>query len=108
MKSSERSLWSRTAEERAAPSRLKSVARARPDGYTLFMAALPQIAILPAIRKTPYDPVKDFEPISIIATNPFVLVVNKDFPGKTLAGFVSLCSRSTQRACLFISGCRQP
>ncbi len=67
----------------------EAVARARPDGYTLFMAALPQIAILPAMRKTPYDPVKDFEPISIIATNPFVLVVNKDFPAKTLAEFVS-------------------
>jgi len=67
----------------------EAVARAQPDGYTLFMAALPQIAILPAMRKTPYDPVKDFEPISIIATNPFVLVVNKDFPAKTLAEFVS-------------------
>jgi tripartite-type tricarboxylate transporter receptor subunit TctC len=70
----------------------EAVARAQHDGYTLFMAALPQIAILPAMRKTPYDPVKDFEPISIIATNPFVLVVNKDFPAKTLAEFVSYVS----------------
>jgi tripartite-type tricarboxylate transporter receptor subunit TctC len=67
----------------------ETVARARPDGYTLLMAALPVMAIVPAMRKTPYDPVKDFEPISIVATNPFVLVVSKDFPAKTVTEFVS-------------------
>jgi tripartite-type tricarboxylate transporter receptor subunit TctC len=67
----------------------EAVAHAAPDGYTLFMAALPQIAIVPAMSKTRYDPVKDFAPISIIGTNPFVLAVNQNFPAKTLAEFVA-------------------
>src|SRR3954463_5149719 len=41
------------------------VARAEPDGYTLFSAATPQLAIVPHVQKINYDPVKDFAPISI-------------------------------------------
>jgi tripartite-type tricarboxylate transporter receptor subunit TctC len=63
-------------------------ARAEPDGYTLFIAALPVMAIVPAMMKVRYNPQKDFAPISNIATNPFVLVVNKDIPVKTLQEFV--------------------
>jgi tripartite-type tricarboxylate transporter receptor subunit TctC len=65
------------------------VARSAPDGYTLFMAALPQIAVFPAMTKTSYDPVKDFAPVSDIGTNPFVLTVNPGFAAKTLTEFVS-------------------
>jgi tripartite-type tricarboxylate transporter receptor subunit TctC len=64
------------------------VAHAPADGYTLFLAATPQIATLPALTKTPYDPVKDFDPVSNVGTNPFVLTVNPDFPSKTLKDFV--------------------
>jgi tripartite-type tricarboxylate transporter receptor subunit TctC len=64
------------------------VAKAQPDGYTLFIAALPVMAIVPAINTVRYDAQKDFAPISNIATNPFVLVVNKDIPAKTLPEFV--------------------
>ena len=64
------------------------VARAHPDGYTLFVAALPVMAIVPAMMKVRYDPEKDFAPISNIATNPFALVVNKDIPVNTLQDFV--------------------
>lgn len=67
----------------------EAVARAQPDGYTLFVAALPVMAIVPAINKVKYDPIKDFAPISNICTNPFVLVVHKDIPVKTLAEFVA-------------------
>lgn len=62
--------------------------RAPPDGYTLFMAALPVMAIVPAMSKVRYDSQRDFAPISNIATNPFALVVNKDIPVKTLQEFV--------------------
>jgi tripartite-type tricarboxylate transporter receptor subunit TctC len=65
------------------------VAKSQPDGYTLFIAALPVMAIVPAINSVRYDPQKDFAPISNIATNPFVLVVNKDIPVKTLPEFVA-------------------
>jgi tripartite-type tricarboxylate transporter receptor subunit TctC len=65
------------------------VARATPDGYTLLMATQPQIAIIPAMTKAAYDPVKDFVPISNIGTNPFVLVVRPGIPANTVADFVS-------------------
>ena len=64
------------------------VARSTHDGYTLMMAALPQIAILPVLQKTNYDPIKDFAPISNVASNPFCLVVNPQFGPKTIQEFV--------------------
>ena len=64
-------------------------ARAQPDGYTLMMAALPQIAILPVLRKTTYDPQRDFAPISNVASNPFCLMANKNFAPKTISDFVA-------------------
>lgn len=65
------------------------VAKAKPDGYTLFLTALPVMAIVPVINKVRYDSLKDFTPVSNVATNAFVLVVNKDLPIKTLAEFVA-------------------
>ncbi len=65
------------------------VARSSPDGYTLLMSALSQSVLVPIVSKTRYDPVKDFAPISLIGTNPFVLAVTKDLPVRTLAEFVA-------------------
>jgi len=65
-----------------------AVARATPDGYTLMVAALPQIAILPVMQQTNYNPEKDFAPISNIASNPFCLVANPQFEPKTIKEFV--------------------
>lgn len=65
------------------------VARSNPDGYTLFVTAVSVLTIVPKMMKVRYDPIKDFAPISNIATNPFVLVVNKDVPVKTVAEFVA-------------------
>lgn len=64
------------------------VARAAPDGYTLLMAALPQIAVFPAMTRTSYDPVRDFAPVSDIGTNPMVLTVNPKFPPRSITEFV--------------------
>ena len=58
------------------------VARAEPDGYTLFSAATPQLAIVPHVQKINYDPVKDFAPISIVGTNPFALGCNREDAGE--------------------------
>jgi tripartite-type tricarboxylate transporter receptor subunit TctC len=66
----------------------KAVAQAPADGYTILMATLPQIAILPALGHVPYDPMKDFTPISNIASAPFVLMVNKNIPASNLKEFV--------------------
>jgi tripartite-type tricarboxylate transporter receptor subunit TctC len=65
------------------------VARSDPDGYTLFSAATPQLAVVPHVQKIAYDPLKDFAPISIVGTNPFALGCNEKFPPKSLAEFVA-------------------
>jgi tripartite-type tricarboxylate transporter receptor subunit TctC len=67
----------------------ETVATAPADGYMLFMAALPQIAIFPAMIKVQYDPVKDFAPISNVGSNPFALIVNPSFPAKTLPELIA-------------------
>jgi tripartite-type tricarboxylate transporter receptor subunit TctC len=61
-----------------------TVARAPPDGYTLLVASLTQIGVVPALENVSYDPVRDFAPISSIASAPFVLMVRPDFPARTL------------------------
>jgi tripartite-type tricarboxylate transporter receptor subunit TctC len=65
------------------------VARADADGYTLLSAAAPQLAVVPYVQKVPYDPVKDFAPISIVGTNPFALGCNAQLPAKNLSEFVA-------------------
>ena len=58
------------------------VSQAKPDGYVLFMATLASHGINPALYKTDlgYDPVKSFEPISMVAAIPMLLVVNPKLP----------------------------
>jgi tripartite-type tricarboxylate transporter receptor subunit TctC len=65
------------------------VAQSAPDGYTLFFAASPQIAIVPQVQKVTYDPRKDFAPVSIFGTGPFILGISSSIPAKTLAEFVT-------------------
>ena len=65
------------------------VAKSPPDGYTLFLATLPQMAILPAMTKTRYDPVKDFIPVSIVGRNMFLLAINPSVPARSLREFVA-------------------
>jgi tripartite-type tricarboxylate transporter receptor subunit TctC len=67
----------------------EAVARGPADGYTLVMGNLPQMVIIPAMSATRYDPQKDFAPISIVGSNPFVLCVNANIPVHTLAEFIS-------------------
>ena len=67
------------------------VAKSTPDGYTLLLGATTTHGINPVINsKLPYDPVKDFTPISLVATIPHVLVVNTAFPANSLAEFVKV------------------
>jgi len=64
------------------------VAKAPPDGYTLFLSAVSQIAIVPFIQKVNYDPVRDFAPVSNVGTNPFVLGVHVSVPVSNVQEFV--------------------
>ena len=65
------------------------VLKADPDGYTLFFATLSQIAILPYTNAITFDPHKDFKPVSIVATSPFVITSGTQVPAKSLAQFIA-------------------
>jgi tripartite-type tricarboxylate transporter receptor subunit TctC len=67
----------------------EAVARAPADGYTLFLASLPQIAIMPAVMTTSFDPLRDLSPICLVTTTPLALVVHPGLPAKTVAEFVA-------------------
>ena len=66
-------------------------AKSAPDGYTLLLTTTAIYAILPNLRKNlPYDPVRDFVPITRIATASNVLVVNNELPAKNIIQLVKL------------------
>ena len=55
--------------------------KAEPDGYTLLLGQSGPISINPAVYKNlPYDPVKDFAPITMTTAYPYILVVNSKLP----------------------------
>lgn len=63
----------------------EAAARSAPDGYTLLMATVGTHGINPAIfAKLPYDPVKDFEPVSLVASTVSILTVNPALPVKSV------------------------
>ena len=67
-----------------------TVVRADPDGYTLLLAASPEVSIAPITMKSmPYDPVRDLQPITGVGQVPFFLVVNPSVPAQTLAEFIA-------------------
>lgn len=71
------------------------VARAKSDGYTLLFSHVGPIAISPSMpNKPPYDPIKDFAPITQIASGPTVLVVRSDFPARNLMELVDFAKNN--------------
>jgi tripartite-type tricarboxylate transporter receptor subunit TctC len=70
---------------------MEAVQRAKPDGYTLILGHVGTLAVNPAMfAKLPYDPIKGFIPVSMIATVPTLLVVNPSLPAKNFQEFVAL------------------
>jgi tripartite-type tricarboxylate transporter receptor subunit TctC len=68
-----------------------AVARAAPDGYTLIMHTTSSGAINAVVYdKLPYDPVKDFAAVSLVARFPLVILVNKDVPVSGMGEFIKL------------------
>src|ERR1017187_6476946 len=68
----------------------EQVARAEPDCYTLLMATSTTLAINKTLyKKLPYDPVKDFTPIALVAAVPFALIINPSLPATTLSEFIA-------------------
>ena len=74
------------------------VAKATPDGYTLLMGTVSTHGASPAIyRKIPYDPVKDFQPITNVMSVPSVFVVNPKMPAKSMREFIAMAKAAPGR-----------
>ena len=70
---------------------MDATARAAPDGHTLAIGALGPLAMNPVLYpKTPFDPVKDFAAVSLLATGPVAIVVHPSVPAKTIRELVAL------------------
>jgi tripartite-type tricarboxylate transporter receptor subunit TctC len=85
------------------------VARGNPDGYTLMMATVASHGINPALyRKIPYNVVKDFAPVTLVATYPLVLAVNPSVPVKTVKDLIAAASAKPGQFRLSSSGTGSP
>jgi len=80
----------RERRRRGRQHRVRQVARVTPDGYTI-MAISTAFLVNPSLyAKVPYDAIKDFAAVTLVAVSPNVVVVNPQVPAKTLPGLVQL------------------
>jgi tripartite-type tricarboxylate transporter receptor subunit TctC len=73
------------------------VAKSAPDGYTLLMGISSSMVVGPVYSKVPYDPVRDFAPISILTVSPFAVVVRPSLPARTVPDLISLAKAQPGR-----------
>lgn len=79
------------------------VARSAPDGYTIFLFNSAN-AIAPSLYKSvPFDPLKDFEPVILISTSPFALVVHPSMPAHSVKDLIAL-AKAKPRGYVYASG----
>ncbi|HWV92486.1 MAG TPA: tripartite tricarboxylate transporter substrate binding protein [Burkholderiales bacterium] len=72
----------------------EAAAKSAPDGYTILLSSIATHALSPNLySRVPYDPVKDFAPITLLGIAPTVLVVNADLPAKTLQELINLAKK---------------
>jgi tripartite-type tricarboxylate transporter receptor subunit TctC len=84
------------------------VARASPDGYTLSLGYWGTHVVNPAIYTLQYDPLKDFEPISLIASNPAVIVSKNALPAGNLRELIAWLKTNSSKATLATVGSGSP
>jgi tripartite-type tricarboxylate transporter receptor subunit TctC len=72
---------------------IEAVARAQPDGYTLLMTASTLALNSVLYRKVPYDPVRDFAPVTLAATAPNILIVHPGVAATSVAELIALAKR---------------
>ena len=73
---------------------MEATARTAPDGYTIVAAITAQLAINPALYKSlPYDPVRDFAPITWFSDGVYILVVHPSLPVRSLKEFLELARK---------------
>src|SRR5690349_9536113 len=74
---------------------MDAVAKAPPDGHTLVIGALGPLAMNPALYpKTPFDPVRGFAAVSLLATGPVVIAVHPSVPATTLKELIELAHKN--------------
>src|SRR5271169_2999091 len=74
------------------------VAKAAPDGYTLLMGASGAMAINPAVyAKLPYDPIRDFAPVSELGSFPLILIVNASSPIKSVGELIAFAKANPDK-----------
>jgi tripartite-type tricarboxylate transporter receptor subunit TctC len=70
---------------------MEAAARAAPDGYTIVLALTAQLAVNVSLyKKLPYDPVRDYAPITLLATGPYLLVVHPSLPVTSVKELIAL------------------
>jgi tripartite-type tricarboxylate transporter receptor subunit TctC len=74
------------------------VARATPDGYTLVLGSWPTHVLNAAIFTLPYDPLSDFEPVSLVSTQPLFIVARKTMPANNLLEFIDWLKANPEKA----------
>jgi tripartite-type tricarboxylate transporter receptor subunit TctC len=73
---------------------MRQVAQAAPDGYTLIFALTAQFAVnVSVFPKLPYDPVRDFDPISTLAVAPYILVTHPSLPATSVQELIALARK---------------
>ncbi len=69
----------------------EAAAKSPPDGYTIYLGNISTLAVNPHLyNKLPYDPIKDFAPVTMAATIPVVLVVHPSLPAKSVKELIAL------------------
>src|SRR6186713_612878 len=68
-------------------------AKSPPDGYTIVIATVGTWAVNPYLYQLPFDPVKDFAPITQVSTSPGVLVVHPSVPVKSVKELIALAKK---------------
>ena len=81
------------------------VAKSPPDGYTLLLADMGALAISPSVYPTlPFDPARDFAPVTMVAYSPHILVVNPAVPANTAQELVALAKAKPGKLNFAVSG----
>jgi tripartite-type tricarboxylate transporter receptor subunit TctC len=73
------------------------VAASLPDGYSLLLTHISHVANVALYPHLRYDPVKDFEPIGLVAESPMALVARKDFPANNFKEFVAYLKANNEK-----------
>jgi tripartite-type tricarboxylate transporter receptor subunit TctC len=73
----------------------ETTARSAPDGYTMYLGTTGGLAInVSLFKKLPYDPIKDFAPVSLVGTQSYMLVVHPSVPAKSVKDLIALAKKT--------------